>query len=121
MGEFSGKTVFITGAAKGQGRAVALAFAREGANIVGFDLEKPIAYPAYNNSTSKELLLLKKDIEALGANADVYGGDVRRAKDVERAVAGGVGTFGTIDVLFNNAGICAYGLAHELTEPNGMR
>jgi len=116
MGEFSGKTVFITGAAKGQGRAVALAFAREGANIVGFDLEKPIAYPAYNNSTSKELLLLKKDIEALGANADVYGGDVRRAKDVERAVAGGVGTFGTIDVLFNNAGICAYGLAHELTE-----
>ena len=38
MPKFSGKTVFVTGAAKGQGRAVALAFAKEGANIIAFDL-----------------------------------------------------------------------------------
>jgi NAD(P)-dependent dehydrogenase (short-subunit alcohol dehydrogenase family) len=116
MGQFTEKTVFITGAAKGQGRAVALAFAREGANIVGFDLGRKISYPAYNNSSSDDLEILKKDIEALGSKAFIYTGDVRIAKDVENAVAGGVEAFGTIDVLFNNAGICAYGLAHELTE-----
>lgn len=116
MGEFTGRTVFITGAAKGQGRAVALAFAKEGANIVGFDLGSRISYPAYNNSSSDELEKLKRDVEAFGAKAAVFTGDVRKAEDVERAVVGGTEVFGTIDVLFNNAGICAYGLAHELTE-----
>ena len=45
MKDFENKVVFITGAAKGQGRAVALAFAKEGANIIAFDLAKPITYP----------------------------------------------------------------------------
>ena len=116
MGEFQGKTVFITGAAKGQGRAVALSFAREGANIIGFDLGRPIAYPAYNNSSSGDLARLKEDVEALGAKAAVFSGDIRHAEDVERAVVGGISAFGSIDVLFNNAGICAYGMAHELSE-----
>jgi len=116
VGEFHNKTVFITGAAKGQGRAVALAFAREGANIIGFDLGTPIAYPAYNNSTSADIEKLGREVEALGARAAVFSGDIRRSADVERAVAGGAGAFGAIDVLFNNAGICAYGLVHELSE-----
>jgi len=116
MGQFTGKTILITGAAKGQGKAVALAFAREGANIVGFDLKQKISYPAYNNSTSDDLEKLKQEVEALGAKAVVFGGDVRNAADVAGAVEAGVNAFGTIDILFNNAGICAYGLAHELTE-----
>lgn len=116
MGQFDGKTVFITGAAKGQGRAVALAFAREGANIVAFDLAEKISYPAYNAGSSADLERLKSDVEALGARAVTFAGDVRRAEDLERAVSCGVESFGTIDVLFNNAGICAYGLAHELAE-----
>ncbi len=116
MSEFSHKTVFITGAAKGQGKAVALFFAREGANIIGFDLGKPITYPAYNNSSSGDLARLKEEVEALGGKAAVFSGDIRNAEDVERAVVGGIGAFGTIDVLFNNAGICAYGMAHELSE-----
>jgi len=116
MKEFNNKTVFITGAAKGQGKAVALAFAKEGANIIGFDLGSPIAYPAYNNSSSSDLEKLKQGAEALGAKAVVFSGDIRNAADVEKAVAGGAGKFGGIDVLFNNAGICAYGKAHELSE-----
>jgi NAD(P)-dependent dehydrogenase (short-subunit alcohol dehydrogenase family) len=116
MGEFEGKTIFITGAAKGQGRAVALAFAKEGANIIGFDLGKPISYPAYNNSASEDLELLKNEIEAIGAKSAVFAGDIRNAEDVERAVISGISAFGNIDVLFNNAGICAYGMAHELSE-----
>ena len=116
MSEFAGKTVFITGAAKGQGRAVALAFAAEGANVVGFDLGRPIQYPAYNNSSSDDLEALGRDVEALGAKAVVFAGDVRRADDVARAVDGAVAAFGGIDILFSNAGISAYGQSHELTE-----
>ena len=116
MKEFDNKTVLITGAAKGQGKAVALAFAREGANIIGFDLGAPIPYPAYNNSSSTELEKLKQEVEALGAKAVVVSGDIRSAQDVEKGVKAGIGAFGRIDVLFNNAGISAYGMAHELLE-----
>lgn len=114
--EFKDKVVFITGAAKGQGRAVALAFAREGANVIGFDLGKKIEYPAYNSACSDDLLKLKADVESAGAKCVVCGGDVRVEADVARAVEEGVAAFGRIDVLFNNAGICAYGYADELTE-----
>ena len=114
--EFENKTVFITGAAKGQGRAVALAFAKEGANIVAFDLGERIEYPAYNRSSNEELENLKEDVTALGGKIEIFAGDVRRASDVSHAVENGAKAFGTIDILFSNAGICAYGLSHELTE-----
>ncbi len=116
MKEFENKTVFITGAAKGQGRGVALAFAKEGANIVAFDLGERIGYPAYNRSCGRDLEQLKADVEAAGGQIEIGAGDVRSADDVQKAVTAGVGRFGAIDILFNNAGICAYGLSHELSE-----
>jgi NAD(P)-dependent dehydrogenase (short-subunit alcohol dehydrogenase family) len=116
MSEFKNKTVFVTGAAKGQGRAVSLAFAREGANIIAFDLGEKLSYPVYNDASKHALIELKKEIEAVGGRAFIYAGDVRNASDVAAAVEGGVAEFGGIDVLFNNAGICAYGYSHELTE-----
>lgn len=116
MKEFADKTVFITGAAKGQGRGVALAFAREGANIVAFDLGERICYPAYNNACCDDLCTLQKEVEALGAQAEICTGDVRKADDVKAAVEAGIARFGAIDILFNNAGICAYGLSYELSE-----
>lgn len=116
MQEFKNKTVFITGAAKGQGRGVALAFAKEGANIIAFDLGKKIAYPAYNRACSEDLLKLKADVEELGSQIEICPGDVRSAEDVQAAVEAGIKRFGAIDVLFNNAGICAYGLSYELSE-----
>ena len=45
----------ITGAAHGQGRATALAFAREGAHVAAFDVAKPLAYPGYGMGTSDDL------------------------------------------------------------------
>ncbi len=114
--DFQNKTVFITGAAKGQGRGVALAFAKEGANIIAFDLGKKIGYPSYNRSCGEDLLKLKADAEALGAKIEICAGDVRCADEVIAAVAAGIERFGSIDILFNNAGICAYGLSYELTE-----
>jgi NAD(P)-dependent dehydrogenase (short-subunit alcohol dehydrogenase family) len=114
--EFKGKTVFITGAASGQGKGVALAFAKEGANIIAFDLGEKITYPAYNRATSSKLEELKKEVEELGAEIEIFSGDVRNAADIQNAVDKGIERFKTIDVLFNNAGICAYGLTHELSE-----
>lgn len=115
-GEFENKTIFITGAAKGQGRAVALAFAREGANIAAFDLGEKIPYPAYNRSSNEDLEKLKAEVEAIGGKILIYAGDVRKAEDVREAVERTVSEFGGIDILFSNAGIAAYGYSWELTE-----
>ncbi len=116
-GEFEGKTIFVTGAAKGQGRAVSLAFAKEGANVIAFDLGETISYPAYNRSSNEDLEKLKEEVEALGKGEILlYGGDVRKATDVKEAVERGIHRFGHIDILFSNAGIAAYGKAHELEE-----
>ena len=114
--EFENKTIFITGAAKGQGRAVALAFAAEGANIAAFDLGEKIPYPAYNRSSNEDLEKLKAEVEAIGAKILIYAGDVRKAEDVREAVERTVSEFGGIDILFSNAGIAAYGYSWELTE-----
>ena len=116
MGEFNSKTVLITGAAKGQGRCAALRFAKEGANIVALDLGQKIEYPAYNRSAGEDLERLKSEIEAIGGRCVAAPADVRNATEVAAAVKAGTDAFGTIDILFNNAGICAYGLSHELTE-----
>lgn len=115
-GEFENKTVFITGAAKGQGRGVALAFAEEGANIIAFDLGERIGYPSYNRSSSRDLEQLREDVTAAGGRIETFAGDVRRAGDLKRAAEHGAEAFGSIDILFSNAGICAYGPSHELTE-----
>jgi len=114
--EFENKTIFITGAAKGQGRGVALAFAREGANIIAFDLGERIDYPSYNRSSNKDLEQLKDDVTAAGGKIEIFAGDVRKSEDLKHAVQNGYEAFGSIDILFSNAGICAYGASHELTE-----
>jgi len=114
--EFEGKVIFVTGAAHGQGRATALAFAREGASIVGFDVAKPLEYPGYALGTPDELQSLADEVRTLGGQALVFVGDVRDDSAIQAAVDGALAQFGRIDVLFNNAGICGYGLAHELTE-----
>ena len=111
-----GKVALITGAAHGQGRATALALARAGARIAALDVARPLAYPAYGMGTRDELASLQREVEALGSKALVFSADVRDDAAVGAAVAGTIGGFGRIDILFNNAGICAYGLAHELPE-----
>ncbi|HZW05703.1 MAG TPA: mycofactocin-coupled SDR family oxidoreductase [Phycisphaerales bacterium] len=116
MGEFSGKVAFVTGAAHGQGRAAALALAREGASVLGFDVARPLAYPGYGMGTPADLESLAAECRALGAACETFAGDVRDDVAVSAAVDLAVTRFGRIDVLFNNAGICGYGLAHELTE-----
>nr|WP_293839681.1 mycofactocin-coupled SDR family oxidoreductase [uncultured Arsenicibacter sp.] len=116
MSELTAKTAFITGAAHGQGRAVALALAQKGAGIIAFDVARNLDYPAYTFGSSDELVSLKQEIEQAGGQCLTVTGDVRTDADIVRAVDLALQTFGRIDILFNNAGICAYGLAHELPE-----
>jgi SDR family mycofactocin-dependent oxidoreductase len=116
MGELSGRVAFVTGAAHGQGRATALALAKAGASIAALDVARPLAYPGYGMGTGADLDSLVAECEVAGAAALAFAGDVRDDEAVTRAVNATVERFGRIDILFNNAGICAYGLAHELTE-----
>jgi SDR family mycofactocin-dependent oxidoreductase len=116
MAELSGRVAFVTGAAHGQGRATALALAKEGASIAAYDVARPLEYPGYGMGTSAELDSLVADVEALGAVCLAFAGDVRDDEAITRAVDATVQRLGRIDILFNNAGICGYGLAHELTE-----
>ena len=106
---------FVTGAAHGQGRATRLALANEGYDIVALDVAAPLAYPGYAMGTSGGARLARR-ARALGEGCLTVVADVRDDAAVSAAVDAAIARFGRIDVLFNNAGICAYGLAHELTE-----
>ena len=116
MAELSGRVALVTGAAHGQGRATALALARAGASIAAYDVARPLEYPGYGMGTSAELHTLAAEVEALGGVCLPFAGDVRDDGAITRAVDATVERLGRIDILFNNAGICGYGLAHELSE-----
>jgi NAD(P)-dependent dehydrogenase (short-subunit alcohol dehydrogenase family) len=107
---------FVTGAAHGQGRATALALAGDGYDVVALDVAAPLSYPPYPMGSTEELDSLAAEIGAIGRSCLPVIADVRDFAAVAQAVEAAVERFGTIDVLFNNAGICAYGYAHELTE-----
>lgn len=111
-----GKVALITGAAHGQGRAAALALAREGVSIIALDVARQLDYPGYALATASELDAIARECQSLGADALPVVADVRVDEEVSRAVEAGVSRFGRVDILFNNAGICGYGLAHELSE-----
>jgi SDR family mycofactocin-dependent oxidoreductase len=114
--EFAGKVAFITGAAHGQGRAVAVKLAAHGARIAAFDIAKKLEYPGYALGSDDDLKSLEDAVQEAGSKALTFAGDVRDDAAISAAVEKTVADFGRIDVLFNNAGIAAYGLAHELTE-----
>jgi NAD(P)-dependent dehydrogenase (short-subunit alcohol dehydrogenase family) len=105
---------FITGAAHGQGRGVALALAREGYDIAGLDVAKNLEHPGYELGTPDELASLAAEV---ATDCLTIQADVRDDAAVKAGVDATIERFGRIDVLFNNAGVCFYGRVHELTEP----
>src|SRR3954466_2882965 len=109
--EFKNKVAFITGAAHGQGRAVALALAQEGARIVAFDVARQLSYPGYALGSTDDLDSLGAGAAQLGSDCLSCPGDVRDDAAITAAVEATVARFDRIDILFNNAGIAAYGLA----------
>src|SRR3954453_19877498 len=93
MTTFAGKVAFVTGAANGIGRATALGFAREGANVVLADISE---------QGNQETLHL---IQQQGGRALAVRCDVSRPEDVKAAMDKTVEAFGRLDFAFNNAGI----------------
>src|SRR5215217_7442822 len=88
-----GKVAMITGASQGLGRALALAYAKEGASIV------------INARSEESVRPVAEGAESLGAEVLALAADVSESADVERLVDAAVERFGRIDVLVNNAGI----------------
>ena len=104
-----GKTALITGAARGIGKALALKFASEGADIAFTDL-------VLNDDMAAGLEATRKEIEAVGVTCRAYAGDASNFAETEAIVKKIHEDFGHIDILVNNAGITKDGLMMRMTE-----
>jgi NAD(P)-dependent dehydrogenase (short-subunit alcohol dehydrogenase family) len=82
MGKLDGRTAFVTGAARGQGRAHAIALAREGARIIGVDLCAHLASVSYPMSTEQDLLNTVGLVEGAGGKMMAEITDVRDSADL---------------------------------------
>lgn len=105
MGLLTGKTALITGAARGIGKAIALKFAEEGANIAFTDL----VIDDNGKETEKEIQKIGVKCKGYASNA----ADFAQTEDVVKLVKE---EFGSIDILVNNAGITKDGLMMRMTE-----
>src|SRR5215218_5328620 len=93
MGTLDGKFALVTGGARGIGRAIALRFAREGADVAVADV---------NGGGARSVAA---EIEATGRRALALEVDVRDLAQIRSMVGQAVGAFGRLDVLANNAGV----------------
>jgi SDR family mycofactocin-dependent oxidoreductase len=114
MARFEGRTVLITGAARGQGRAHAVAFAREGADVAICDICRDVASVPYPLGTRAELDETAALVEAEGRRALVGEVDVRSWDHVQAFASRAIDEFGQVDVLVANAAI--FGSAATLDE-----
>ncbi len=106
MGSLDGKVAFITGAARGQGRAHAVKLASEGADIIAVDLCDQIASVPYPMATVDDLSATVKMVEDTGARIVATQADVRDRASLKTALMSGVEEFGgRLDVVIANAGI----------------
>ena len=102
----AGRVALVTGSSSGIGRGVALAFAREGADVV-------VNHPSSAEAAAAEEVAA--GVREAGRRALVVRADVSQEPDVERLVAAAREAFGRIDILVNNAGIAAAAAVHEMS------
>lgn len=105
MGLLSGKTALITGASKGIGRAIAIRYAQEGADVAFTFL-----------SSVEKGAALEKELAEFGIKAKGYRSDASDFKAAEELINGVVADFGALDILVNNAGITRDNLLMRMTE-----
>ena len=103
MGKLTGKTAIVTGAAKGIGRGIAEAFAREGADVAIADI-----------ATSEQAQGVIEAVQQAGRKALYISTDVADEQQVRQMVDTVLGGFGHIDILVNNAGIFTQALVEDL-------
>jgi len=116
MGSVEGRVALVTGAARGQGRAHAIALANEGADLVVTDLCGDIATVPYPLGTSDELAETVALVEATGRRCLSMPADIRDTAAMGLVVEAALDTFGKIDICVANAGVTGYGKFHELDD-----
>ena len=110
MGKLSGKTAVVTGASKGIGAGIALALAKEGANVV-------VNYARAKSDADK----IAAQINQNGSKAITVQADVSKKADVDKLFAEATKAFGKVDILVNNAGIYEFGSLDQITEESYRR
>jgi SDR family mycofactocin-dependent oxidoreductase len=108
---------FITGAARGQGRAHAIRLAREGADVIALDICAPVSDTiTYQPATPEDLAETVRAVEAEGRKILAREIDIRDDAAVRQLVSDGVEQFGRIDILVANAGVLSWGRIWELSD-----
>lgn len=110
MTDFQGKSVIVTGASTGIGKAIAIHLAKLGANVtVNYYSQQDKA-----ESTKQQMLAACQEIESCGGKPLLVQGDVSDREDVDNLFAQTIEKFGSLDILVNNAGIQVEGPSHEI-------
>jgi len=115
-GRLAGKVALITGAARGIGRAQAVRFAQEGADVIALDLCGPVDTVAAPASTPEDLDETARLVRAAGGRIVTSIVDVRDQDQLQSATDNGAAAFGGLDIVCATAGITSRGLATELSE-----
>jgi len=105
MASLDGRVVFITGAARGQGRSHAVMCAEEGADIVGVDICEDLDVVPYPLGTAEELEETARLVEKTGRQMLTRQADVRDLGALQEAFDAGVAQFGHVDTVIANAGV----------------
>lgn len=112
-----GRVAFVTGAARGQGRAHAIRLAGDGADIIAIDICGPVSETiAYPPATREDLAETVRAVEATGRKVLAREVDIRDSAALRQVVADGVEQFGRLDILVVNAGVLSWGRLWEMSE-----
>ncbi|TAM64488.1 mycofactocin-coupled SDR family oxidoreductase [Mycobacterium sp.] len=114
MGRVEDKVVFITGAARGQGRSHAVHLAEEGADIIAVDICADIASNDYPLARREDLEETARLVEKTGRRIVTAEADVRDRTALAEALSAGISELGKLDVVVANAGICPLGEGKEV-------
>jgi SDR family mycofactocin-dependent oxidoreductase len=113
MGKLDGQVAFITGAARGQGRAEATRLAEEGADIIAIDICRQLPVVPYPMSTREDLDETVRQVKDLGRSIVAHEADVCDVTSLQQAFEDGVAQLGPVTIVLANAGIGPGGFATD--------
>jgi len=105
VGRVEGKVAFVTGAARGQGRAHAVRLADEGADIIAADICRDIETIGYPMASPEDLEETARMVEKTGQGVVIAQADVREPAQLRDALQDGLSQFGKVDIVVAQAGI----------------
>jgi SDR family mycofactocin-dependent oxidoreductase len=112
----NGRVAFVTGAARGQGRAAAVRFAEEGANVIAVDICRDMEGVPFPGATPEDLEETVRLVEGVGRSIIARPADVREFEQLKNAVDEGVKEFGSLDIVVANAGVVSAGRVEKLDQ-----